>query len=68
MARQIDGLTTRVNLLEARIHWQEEPPEKATTNKIVVPCLNGTLTAEQKRQLISSEASLECHDPAHPIR
>ncbi len=27
MARQIDGLTTRVNLLEARIHWQEEPPK-----------------------------------------
>jgi hypothetical protein len=21
----IDGLTTRVNLLEARIHWQEAP-------------------------------------------
>ncbi len=23
----IIGLTTRVNLLEARIHWQEEPPK-----------------------------------------
>lgn len=24
---RIDGLTTRVNLLESRIHWQEEPPK-----------------------------------------
>ncbi len=25
--QDIAGLTTRVNLLEARIHWQEEPPK-----------------------------------------
>ncbi len=24
---RITGLETRVNLLEARIHWQEEPPK-----------------------------------------
>ncbi len=32
MASDIEGLTTRVNLLEARIHWQEAPP------KAELPC------------------------------
>ncbi len=27
MSSDITGLTTRVNLLEARIHWQEAPPK-----------------------------------------
>ncbi len=74
---EIVGLTVRVNLLEARIHWQEAPPEKATSDKILLPdgCIDsktdGIITDQAEQgcdTTISGKASYDPGTPTHPIR